>query len=188
MLKTPCNPDNDPPPEAHDFMVEITGAEHAFALNLFRKLKVVSHLLGYIAYENHRDISLSPERMRILTILAVHTRLGHTSGISPSRLSRSLGVSRNTTSSLLKGLEEQRLVERHLNPDDRRRFNIQITPIGYELILTHAPEFGAFTMELFAVLTPDEQQTLLALLEKMHAHLAVKATEMGLHAHYPDSD
>jgi DNA-binding MarR family transcriptional regulator len=106
--------------------------------------------------------------------------MGNDQGLLPSELSRFLGVSRNTVSALLNGLEEQGLIERHLHPTDRRQFLIRITPGGHDLVCARAPEFGAFVASMFEVLSLEERATLLALLDKLYESLRDQAAAMGL--------
>jgi DNA-binding MarR family transcriptional regulator len=169
-------------------MRDIFGVEDMAGLELYRHLKAVTHLLGYLQGEYKKDGQLSQARMRLLVRLAVATRLGNPEGISPSGLSEFLGVSRNTVSALLNGLEEQGLIERHLHPTDRRQLLVRITPAGQEQVKTRAPVFAAFVTRLFADLSAQEQETLLILLDKVLDSLAARASEMGLPAHCLESD
>ena len=93
-------------------------------------------------------------------------------GISPTHLSRCQNVSKNTISSLLRGLEDQGLVERTLDPADRRGFHIRLTESGRVLVRTTVPEHLAFLNTLAADLTPADRDQLLALLDKLHRSIA----------------
>jgi DNA-binding MarR family transcriptional regulator len=161
-------------------MADIFSTEDMSRLELFRRLKAVSHLLGHLAGEYRKDVKLSHARMRLLMRLAVSDRMGDSQGLLPSELSRFLGVSRNTVSALLNGLEEQGLIERHLHPTDHRQFLICITPGGHDLVCARAPEFGAFVASMLEVLSPEERATLLALLDKLYESLLDRAAAMGL--------
>jgi len=173
-------------PEVERIMADIFSTEDMSKLELFRKLKAVSHLLSHLAGEYRKDVKLSQARMRLLIWLAVSDRMGNERGLLPSELSRFLGVSRNTVSALLNGLEEQGLIERHLHPTDRRRLIIRITPGGHDLVCARAPEFGAFVASLFEALSPEERATLLALLDKLFKGLLDRAAAMGLYV--PDAE
>jgi DNA-binding MarR family transcriptional regulator len=167
-------------PEIEQIMSDIFNTEDMSRLELFRRLKAVSHLLGHLAGEYRKDVKLSHARMRLLMRLAVSARMGDDQGLPPSELSRFLGVSRNTVSALLNGLEEQGLIERHLHPTDRRQFLICITPGGHDLVCARAPEFGAFVASMFEVLSLEDRATLLALLDKLYESLLDRAAAMGL--------
>ncbi|HVO68714.1 MAG TPA: MarR family winged helix-turn-helix transcriptional regulator [Aggregatilineaceae bacterium] len=167
-------------PEVEQIMADIFNTQDMSKFDLFRKLMKVSNLLSHLASEYREDVKLSPARMRLLIRLAVSDRMGNDQGLLPSELSRFLGVSRNTVSALLNGLEEQGLIERHLHPTDRRQFLIRITPGGHDLVCARAPEFGAFVASMFEVLSLEERATLLALLDKLYESLRDQAAAMGL--------
>jgi DNA-binding MarR family transcriptional regulator len=174
----PCKRANRP--EIEQIMADIFNTHDMSRLDLFRKLMAVSNLLNHLASEYREDVRLSHARMRLLMRLAVSDRMGDNRGLPPSELSRFLGVSRNTVSSLLNGLEEQGLIERHLHPTDRRQLLIHITPGGHDLVCARAPEFGAFVASLFETLSSEERATLLALLDKLYESMLDRAAAMGL--------
>ncbi len=133
-----------PPAQIREVMREILQLEDMRAFNLFRGLKGIVRFLDILRGEHRKDGSLSGARMRILVHLTVNDRLGRCEGVQPSELADFLGVSRNTISTLLNGLEEQGLIERHLHPTDRRQLLVCITPDGRLAVHKHAPEFGRF--------------------------------------------
>ena len=55
-------------------------------------------------------------------------------GLNPSELSGHLAVARNTVSTLLAGLERQGYITRELDPEDKRRFVIRLTPAGRDAV------------------------------------------------------
>jgi len=180
-----CGP---PPPEIQQAMTEIYGTEDMLELDLFRKLWGTSHLLKYLFGEYRKDGVLSSARMRLLIRLLVEHKLGRTEGLLPSELSDFLGVSRNTVSALLNGLEEHGLIERHLHPTDRRQVLISITPAGEEIVCTRAPLFARYVSGLFEPLSPEERQTLAALLDKLFVGLMDRIEAMGLEVPGPESE
>ena len=161
-------------------MSEVFGVQDMETLDLFHHLKSVSHILSYLVGEYRKDGKLSHARMRLLIRLVIDNKLGIESGVQPSELSEDLGVSRNTVSALLNGLQEQGLIERHLHPTDRRQFLIRITPAGCDLVYQRAPQIAAFIASLFDHLSPDERQTLQALLDKLRSRMLERAVEMGI--------
>ena len=116
----------------------------------------------------------------LLTRLLIDNKIDDNAGLQPSELSTFLGISRNTVSALLNGLEEQGLIERHRHPTDRRQFLIRLTPAGEELVYAHAPQHTAFVTSLFEELSPDERQQLLSLLTKLLQHMRHRALEAGI--------
>ena len=171
----------DPPPEIEQIMSNIFCIDNMGPLDLFRKLKFVSHLMNNLIGEYHKDDKLSLARMRLLIRLEVSSRLGNDTGLTPSEISQYLGVSRNTVSALLNGLEDQALIERALHPTDRRQFLIRLSSTGHGLIHTRAPGFAIFVANLLNGLTPAEQGALLELLNKLLDSLLEQTAAMGLY-------
>jgi DNA-binding MarR family transcriptional regulator len=164
-----CNP---PPQEVQQAMAELFGSENTEQMELFRRLKAVAHVLNHLSGDHRKDGHLSSARIRLLIRLKIDP-----DGLEPSELSRFLGVSRNTVSALLNGLEEQGLIERRLHPSDRRRLLIQITPAGEEMVETRVPKFGGFVATLFDPLSANEQHLLRGLLDKLLDGLIAKHME-----------
>ena len=109
--------------------------------------------------------------------LSAEERCGRGAGISPTHLSQRQNVSKNTISVLLRGLEEQGLIERTLVPDDRRAFQIRLTDAGRTLVETTAPAHIAFLNAVAAGLTADESAQLIELLQKLHRSLSSGASK-----------
>lgn len=173
--------------EEHDkIFVDLFGLDDLTDMRLHRSFKAVSHLMRHLMGDFRKDRQ-SSTRIRLLMFLVVDRRLGNEDGVAPSTLSDHLGVSRNTVSALLNGLEEQDLIERHLHPEDRRQFLIRITPAGRALAEDRAPVFGRFVTDLFTVFTPEERETLSELLGKLRAHLLAQAEERGIQVSHLES-
>jgi DNA-binding MarR family transcriptional regulator len=169
-----------PPPDIHEAMSDIFQMGDMRVFYLFRALKHTSHLMDALRGEHRKEGMLSAARMRVLVRLTIDDRLGKEEGLQPSELSDHLGISRNTVSALLNGLEEQGLIERHLHPTDRRQLLIRITPEGKTVVHQHAPEFGAYLRDLFSSLSEEEQVELLNLLDKLFVSFLHRAVEMGM--------
>jgi DNA-binding MarR family transcriptional regulator len=174
-----------PPPEIQAIMAELYQVDDMRDMNLFRLLWGTIHMVDYLKGERRHESQLSAARMRVLIRLAVDNRLGRETGLQPSELSEFIGVSRNTVSALLNGLEEQGLIERHLHPTDRRQFLIRITPAGEDMVHERAPIFAAFVTDLLSALSEEERQTLSALLGKLFNNLAARAAAAGLRPPHP---
>ena len=115
--------------------------------------------------------ALGPRWVLLFRLLA-EERSGCGEGISPTHLSQRQNVSKNTISVLLRGLEEQGLIERALVPDDRRAFQIRLTDAGRTLVETTAPAHIAFLNAVAAGLTAEENAQLIELLQKLHRSLS----------------
>lgn len=114
---------------------------------------------------------LSGPRMGILMRLMAEEDMGNHAGINPTLLSHYQNVKKNTVSSLLSGLEDQGLVERTINPEDKRGFNIRITDAGRDRILATMPERIRYLNKLTSGLTAEEQREMVRLLNKMRVSL-----------------
>ena len=170
---------NSSSPKIEQIMSDIFSVQNRGPLDLFRKLKFASQLMNNLVSEYHKDDKLSPARMRLLVRLEVSNQLGNNAGLTPSEISQYLGVSRNTVSALLSGLEEQKLIERALHPADRRQFLIRLSTTGHKLIHARAPGFATFVTHLFSELTPMEQETLSTLLDRLLDSLLKQMSPTG---------
>jgi len=92
---------------------------------LFMLSKVQHRLSAHIKRELKKEgVVLSPGQIGILLVLDLdrQTTMGH--------LGRSLDIDNAAITRLVDKLEKQNLVERRINPDDRRQMLIRITEIG----------------------------------------------------------
>ncbi len=144
-------------------------------LELARLVKMVANLYDVMNDEHLRAADLSGPRLRLLMRLWAEEAHGITQGTAPTYLSRSQNVSKNTISALLRGLEDQGLIERTLCTEDRRSFRIHLTDAGRRLVQATAPDYLAFLNHLAAGLTAPERQQLIGLLQKLYRSLAATA-------------
>ena len=141
------------------------------AISLMDQLRFVARSLYHASAQSLEGIALSLAQYKLLMHLFFAEQMGDRLELNPSEISSSQGVSRNTTSSLIRELEEKGLIERRLDPDDRRRFNISLSGEGRALVLDHARQHLAQTSSCFTVLNEEEQATLSMLLHKVGAHV-----------------
>ncbi len=146
-------------------------AEHGITdpqgVELPRLIKLVSNAYEAVLADAMRDENLSGPRFRLLLRLYMEERQGQ-ADVSPTYLSKTQNVSKNTISSLLRALEDQGLIQRSLDPNDRRQFNIRLSPGGRELVKAATPEHVGFLNQLIADLSSEEQSQLADLLVKLH--------------------
>lgn len=139
-------------------------------------LRALTRLYELVESQRPGHPELSGPRWGLLLALLAHERLGWPEGLTPSALSRHQGVSRNTISSLLRGLEAQGYIERRLDPEDRRVFRIRLTGAGREVVQSRAPAHIAYINRLAAGLSGEEREQLLALLEKLHRSVVANSS------------
>ena len=155
-------------------MRQLSGLEDVTGIELFTLLRVAANLGDAVETRLSPDAALSGPRFALLLRLYVEEQMGNEAGLTPTHLSHAQNVSKNTISSLLRGLEEQGLIARTLDPLDYRLFRIQLTPAGRELVLATAPSRLATLGQLAAGLTQGERQQLVTLLEKLCRSLATR--------------
>lgn len=133
----------------------------------------------YSAIVNQQTDSgeLSGPRMGILMHLMVAEERGKVAGTNPTTLSHFQNVKKNTISSLLRGLEENGLIERTLDPNDKRVFLIRITPAGKDLVRSVAPRRLQLINDLSAGLTSAEKSQLIELLNKLRLSMRDRAEQ-----------
>lgn len=168
-----------------DHIHALTGGEPTRGMELMSILRMVNGLLETILAQHSAESGLSPSRWGILMHLLAEEQRGNPAGLTPTYLSRCRNVGKNTMSALLKALEEQGLIRRNLDAADKRIFRIQLTPAGRELIAASLPPRIQRSNELIADLSAEEQEALLALLEKLFLSLKAHGgiTPDQLHQH-----
>jgi len=112
-------------------------------------------------------LNLTPPDAGILRMLDA------SGGLSQQELSTRLGIHPSRLVAILDALEEQRLVERHPNTDDRRQHALHLTEKGQETLREIGRIGREHTESLCASLTAAEREQLGVLLQKI-------ATEQGL--------
>ena len=88
-------------------------------------------------------------------------------GVIARELSEMSGTTPAAVASLLQGLEDRGYITRMPSPNDSRVKLLTITPEGSRLIEGFDDEMRTGQERLFASLDPDEQDTLLGLLERV---------------------
>lgn len=141
------------------------------AVRLMDEVGFVSRAIYHVGEQSLDEAGLSFAQYRVLMHLLFAEKIGNRGDLNPSEISERHGVSRNSMSSLIRNLEDEGLVERRLDPQDRRRFNISLTDKGRSLVTGYARQHLDTLGNCFAVLTPDEQETLSHLLRKVGSHV-----------------
>ncbi len=141
------------------------------SLRLMDSLRMTSHA-GYRAGESSiAEAGISYARYPLLMHLLFAEEIDGRSELNPSEISEKQGISRNTVSSLIRELENEELIDRHLDEKDRRRFKIRLTENGRLRVHNHASQHFQIIADSFSNLTADEQKTLAHLLNKINQKL-----------------
>ncbi len=152
--------------QAH--MQELTGISDASGIELVRMISMLSRIFELATCYDSGEANLSGPRWGILVHLLIAEKRGKLEGLTPTDLSHHQNVSKNTVSALLRGLEEQGLIQRTLDPSDHRIFRIQLTPQGREMVKEVAPKAIAYTNHLASELSAQERSQLHELLVKLY--------------------
>ena len=107
-------------------------------------------------------------------VLLALRRLGPPYTAQPSELAEQLGLSRGALSARLSPLEDDGLITRTTDPDDRRRVHVELTAAGREAFDRHGQHEGRDEAALLDVLSKADQRRLADLLRTLV--LAVEET------------
>ena len=136
-------------------------------VRLMDNMRRVSHALYQLGESSLASAGLTFARFRLLMGLLMSEEIDGRNELNPSEISVKLGISRNTVSALIRELEQEELVERHLDNNDRRRFKIRLTPAGRMLVRENASQHYHIIAGCFAALSPEEQESLSSILSKL---------------------
>jgi DNA-binding MarR family transcriptional regulator len=148
-------------------MQELNSEVDPRTIRLLDRMRVVAHALYQLGEQSVDNAGLSYARFRILLSLLKSEEFDGRPALTPSEISDRQGISRNTVSTLIRDLEEEGLLLRHLDPDDRRRFNLELTPAGRQLVRRHSADHFRAVAGCFDALTIEEQEQLDYLLARL---------------------
>lgn len=101
------------------------------AMELFLRLSTVTRVVAEEASRRLRDLDLMLSEFDVLATLR---RSGPGAALTPSHIAQVAMVKPSGLSSRLARLEDAGLIERTLDPDDRRSWLISITPRGRRVV------------------------------------------------------
>lgn len=140
-------------------------------LRLMDEMGVVFRSIHQMGEQSIEEAGLSFAQYQVLMHLFFAEQTGGSNELNPSEMSDRQGVSRNTMSAFIRNLEEKGFVERCLDPNDRRRFNISLTSNGRAIVSQYASDHLETIGQCFSALSHDEQQDLFHLMHKLKAHI-----------------
>lgn len=141
------------------------------AVRLMGDMRRISHSMHQIGAASITNSGLTEAQYLVLMSLYMSEEIDGRTELNPSEISKWRGTSRNTISSLIRGLEDDGLVERHLDQQDRRKFNISLTQNGRAIVGKYANQQFRTVGNSFNKLTQKEQDTLSSLLNKLNQNL-----------------
>lgn len=88
-------------------------------------------------------------------------------GINQGKVGRALGIQRTNMVALINQLVDMGLVKRSLDREDRRAFTLDLTDAGEVTVQSTLDRIQKHEERMLSSFTPEERQTLLALLRKI---------------------
>lgn len=104
---------------------------------------------------------LTPQQFGLLAFLWIED------GLSQAELSARSQIDRTTMGGIVDRLEKEGLIERRNHPEDRRAYQVFLTPRGKSLEGELSAVAGHVVEKVTSPLTGDEHQTLIRLLTKL---------------------
>ena len=153
--------------QMREHLRSLAGINDPSGVELIHMIRCAANICDALEARACDDSGLTGPRFGVLMRLLVDEVHGHAEGVTPTSLSHLQSVSKNTISALLRGLEEQGLIRRTLDPQDLRIFRIQLTNAGRELVQSTAPLRMRTVNELASGLAADEREQLMVLLGKL---------------------
>jgi len=138
-------------------------AEHEGLTQCFQLLSL-SRAIDQDCAHRLAPLGLSEGRFVLLFLLQ-----GAEQPLSPHQLAERAGVTLATITGLLDGLARDALLERHPDPDDRRRVNVRLTAAGEALAVQLFDQHTQWIGGLFADLSDQERSLLSGMLCRIWA-------------------
>jgi len=145
----------------------------ADAFRLMNEMRMVAHAMKQLGESSLGAAGLSMAQYRVLMHLLFAKNVRSQGELNPSEISDSLGVTRNTISSLIRSLEDKDLIQRKLDTKDRRKFNISLTTAGSDLVTQHAEHHMHVVGNCFEVLNTDERQQFSQCLQRLNNQIEI---------------
>ena len=134
---------------------------YALAEQINHRLRRAHQRASAIFLETVGDSQLTPTQWAALATLNAEGAL------SQNQLGRLTCMDPATTQGVILRLVDRNLVERHPDPQDRRRTSVRLTRAGKDLVSALLPKAEEAHARTLAPLAADEQQTFLALLARL---------------------
>ncbi|MGF7008944.1 MarR family winged helix-turn-helix transcriptional regulator [Aminobacter sp. BE322] len=126
----------------------------------------ISRLAQHLGREMEKTFARHGLNYASFDVLATLRRSGAPYALSPGDLSATMMITSGTMTNRVDQLEKAGLVERRLNPDDRRSFIVSLTDKGFATIDAAVTDHVATQTRVVEMLSPDERAVLNALLSK----------------------
>lgn len=147
-----------------DFEAEFPDARRAATLCAANLIRAADRLLGEIDRRRRTVADLSAHATEILAIVE-----GAGEPLPPHVIAERLLVTSGTMTSLLDTLERRGLIRRVPHPGDRRKLLVAISEEASTILDRMLPQIHGASRDAFSVLSDEECETLVRLLERVQA-------------------
>lgn len=141
------------------------GPEADAALSLWVKLARAYLSFAKKSHDSIRSFGLTEPQFAVLETL------GHLGPMTIGILCKKQLVSGGNMTLVVDNLEKEGLVHRTHSKNDRRAIIVELTEKGQKLFLETFPKHAEHIVQAASVLSPEEQETLSALLKKLGTNL-----------------
>jgi DNA-binding MarR family transcriptional regulator len=145
----------------------ISNGKETDGIEIMAMTKMISHVIGICFSQADPDSDITPARWGLMMRLLEEEENGNCEGITPTSMSQTSNVKKNTISSILRGMENQGLIERNIDSVDRRIFRIRLTTKGRQLVKVSNPQRVDLLNDLVSGLESKEREQLIQLLRKL---------------------
>ncbi len=139
---------------------QVSGRFLDFSIRFFQLIKN--------SYQQQDQIKAGTQSFHILVLLSEPERTVSTM----SELAAELGITKQHLTKLVNDLEEQNLVSRHHDPQNRRLVHLDITPSGLAILEHLKQDMLAFTIKGFSAYSTEELAELDDCLERFSSLIA----------------
>jgi DNA-binding MarR family transcriptional regulator len=136
--------------------------ENSLEAKLFRAFQFMRKAV----FKPKRNIT-GLKQSEVMLLFCIKKKAPHTKELKVSEISKFLEVTPPTVTQLVRGLENQKIVERRLTDSDRRAVFIKLTAKGEEIILKSEEEFLMRLREIVEYLGEKDSVKLTELLVKV---------------------
>jgi DNA-binding MarR family transcriptional regulator len=155
-----------PTPRATTSPRRTTGGPSQAEPTLLYVMKQVELAVRAHLDEMFRPIGLTALQYTALTVLERHPNL------SSAQLARNSFVTAQSMADMITALGQRDLIERHRDPDDRRRLVLALTADGRKLLSRHRGKVSALEEQMLAGLSATQTRELRRILLACRANLA----------------
>jgi len=129
------------------------------------RLSILSNKISSLIAESYKDrFALTITEWRIMAVL------GEYPGASADEISSKTQIEKSLISRAISKLLSRNLIERSIAKDDKRRSQIQLSALGYDVYKEIVPLSLEYEQQLMECLSKKEQETLNELIDKLAHH------------------